>query len=358
MLRKCSVNDFTELAEALLCFHAWYKLGVVKKNDQGKLDRGIIHASIQRMLAMVRFFTPRKKGNGWKLQKFHDMLHLALDMERFGPPSNYDAGPHESGLRIWAKLPAMTSQKRGYNIFVRQVAARIYEFQSLSAAMRDHGIEGVRDKALQKAVDALAGLQGGEIRNKDDGKAKLGGTTFRVYGSAPMGTTDNVEEEEGVCVFQQSERVNKDKRTKSDFVVHPVIENYLRWQPHQQEELSIPPICDGGKRYWEMKTECSLVPLDGGIRVTLRCHPNYKNEGPWYDWVMVNFETNRFFHKENNRRQFNARQTKNNDPELEKEFDPMQHEPQYPDNCVPCKVLAFARSQTGKTMALVHGCQF
>jgi hypothetical protein len=35
-------------------------------------------------LAMVRWFTPRKKGNGWKLQKFHDILHLAMDIERFG----------------------------------------------------------------------------------------------------------------------------------------------------------------------------------------------------------------------------------------------------------------------------------
>jgi hypothetical protein len=30
MLRKYSANDFTELAEALLCFHAWYKMGVLK----------------------------------------------------------------------------------------------------------------------------------------------------------------------------------------------------------------------------------------------------------------------------------------------------------------------------------------
>ena len=74
---------------------------------------GILHASIQRMLAMVRFFMPRTKGNGWRLQKFHDLLHLAEDTKRFGPAPNYDAGPHESGLRTWAKLPALTSQKIG-----------------------------------------------------------------------------------------------------------------------------------------------------------------------------------------------------------------------------------------------------
>ena len=141
MLRPCSMNDFTELAEALLCFHAWYKLGIIRKQPGGKVDRSLIHASVIRMLAMVRFYMPRKKGNGWKIQKFHDILHLALDIERFGPPSNYDAGPGESGLKIWTKLPALTLQKRGYNTFLRQVGSRVFKTQCISKALRSHGVK-------------------------------------------------------------------------------------------------------------------------------------------------------------------------------------------------------------------------
>ena len=117
-------NDFTELAEALLCFHAWYKLGIPCLDSNGRLDTATIHSSIGKMLAMVRWYTPRKKGNGWKLQKFHDILHLALDMERFSPPCNFDAGPHESGLCYWAKLPALTSQRRGYNVNGQKVSRK------------------------------------------------------------------------------------------------------------------------------------------------------------------------------------------------------------------------------------------
>jgi hypothetical protein len=63
MLRKCSSRAFKELAEAPLCFHAWYKLGVNKVTADGKINTGIIRASVARMLSMVRWYTPRKKGN-------------------------------------------------------------------------------------------------------------------------------------------------------------------------------------------------------------------------------------------------------------------------------------------------------
>ena len=45
-------------------------------------------------------------------------------------------------------------------------------------------------------------------------------------------------------------------------------------------------------------------------------------------------------------------------PDLECRHDPMTHEPQHPDNCVPCKLLAFADRGDGTILALVHGCHF
>jgi regulator of replication initiation timing len=86
MLQKCSAIDFTHLAEALLCFHAWYKLGVCDMKEDSKPETSLIRDSVTRMLAMVCWYCPRKKGNGWKLQKFHNILHLAIDVERSEPP--------------------------------------------------------------------------------------------------------------------------------------------------------------------------------------------------------------------------------------------------------------------------------
>jgi hypothetical protein len=89
MVRKWLVADFTDLAftdlaEALLCFHAWYKLGAQTLDNDGKFHRRC-HTSRKT----------RKKGNGRQLRNVHDILHLAVDMERFGPPKNFDTRPHE-----------------------------------------------------------------------------------------------------------------------------------------------------------------------------------------------------------------------------------------------------------------------
>ena len=350
MLRPCSKNDFTELAEALLSFHAWYKLGLIRKQRDGKVDRSLIHASVSRMLAMVRFYTPRKKGNGWKIQKFHDLLHVALDIERFGPPSNFDAGPSESGLKTWAKLPAMTSQKRGYNTFLWQVASRITEGQCITKALREHGVKASVDTALDRAIASLANRE--EMDSSVDRTPVLGGSTYRIYGRR---TDDDTREHP----FRPSEKVHRDKRAKSEFTIHPSIENFLRWQPLEDPSVLAATDATSSVPYWELKTECSMVPEDSSDRLLLRCHPNFQNEGPWYDWVLVNFSTSLFFHKPGLEGEYNARRKKRpKERTLEPKFDPMQHEPQNPDTCVPCKVMAFAKGGDGEIMALVHGCKF
>lgn len=320
MLRPCSKTDFTELAEALLCFHAWYKRAELRLNEGGKVNTEAIQASVQKLLAMVRWYTPRKKGNGWKLQKFHDLLHLAKDIERFGPPANFDAGPHESGLRYWAKLPAQTSQMRGYNTFAIQTAMRVYEFQCIAKALHSNDIMSVRDLALD-------GLERKERAMKqDNGKANVGGTRYRIYRSSPTGTSSN---ETGV--FRQSKAFRK-RTAKGSFVVSPVIEDFLRLRQQAADYLG--PRKVGHDEFWELHTELSAVFPDENNRVTIRCHPNYQNEGPWNDWVMAKFETGSLI------------------------FEESENETQFYQELVPCKVLAIAETSNGDVRLLVHGCSF
>ena len=77
----------------------------------------------------------------------------------------------------------------------------------------------------------------------------------------------------------------------------------------------------------------------GGNPVTIRCHANYKNEGPWYDWVIVNFSI------------------KDDESSFES-IGPEDQNPQYEDGCVPCKVFAVAQAPTGEVRLLVHPCMF
>ena len=352
MTRKCSIHDFLELAEALLCFHAWYKLAMPKIMADGRIDHDSISGSIKKLLAMVRFFTPRKKGNGWNLQKFHDLLHIATDMLRFGPPGNYDAGPHESGLRYWAKLPAVTSQMRGYNTFAKQVGGRTFEFQSMATAMRKHGLIGVRDRA--RVRDSGEGIL--------DEEPRLQGTRYRVYfsrKSGGMGTDkrrgkDNRKDDTGVQAFQPT-KVFQKKNAKTTFSVSPVIENFLRAFQTGPGMLGPKEDSSGGKKeiYWELVTEVSAVLPDEDKRVTIRCHPNYKNDGPWFDWVMVRFSTTDvdFWHK-GDENKFVAAGNNIND------FSAIREPTQFEDDCVPCKVLAAMEDEEGDVKLLVHGCLF
>ena len=44
------------------------------------------------MMDMVKRVLHRNEGNGWDVQKFHEMFHLIHDMTRFGAPMNFDSG--------------------------------------------------------------------------------------------------------------------------------------------------------------------------------------------------------------------------------------------------------------------------
>ena len=341
MLRKCSSSDFIHLAESLLCFHAWYKFGDTYLEDNGKIDSSIIRNSVARMLAMVRWSCPRAKGNGWKLQKYHDLLHLAIDMERFGPPRNFDAGPMESGLRYWAKLPAMTSQTRGYSTFCKQVAMRTFEFQCCSKALRLHGLQSIADP---KAVPPDQ-----KDEDEDDELARASGSTYIIYkDQLPMKKHKGKlpkKKEDAVAALPRTRALTK-KNARGSFDVSPVIVNYL-CSRQKKEELGntiLPCQKDkDGLEYWELRTEASIYLATSEERVVVRCHPNYKNEGAWYDWVIVDFDTG------------------------EIQFEKPESPPFYDKACVPCKVLAVAEHPTQhqdkgnnnkEVLILVHGCDF
>jgi len=48
---------------------------------------------------LIKTYAPCQDKNGWKLQKFHDMLHIVRDIENFGSPNNVDAAPNENNLK-------------------------------------------------------------------------------------------------------------------------------------------------------------------------------------------------------------------------------------------------------------------
>jgi len=86
-----------KLLEKLLAFHAWYKKGhpfcLKTKTDKRKM-----FLAIRTMMGEIKMHAPRQGKNGWRLQKYHDLLHIVRDIENFGSPNNVDTAPNEYNL--------------------------------------------------------------------------------------------------------------------------------------------------------------------------------------------------------------------------------------------------------------------
>ena len=205
--------------------------------------------------------------------------------------------------------------------------------------MRCNGIEG------------CVGKRANDSKVTDESTAPIvGGTKYHIFATPVVGTET---EETGVQNFKQTRAFRK-KSTRSVFAVSPVAEDFLRWQPKEEaDDLFLQK--KGGDAFWELRTEVSVVLPDDIQRTMLRCHPNYRNEGPWFDWVVVNFDRTGVIHHRNTA---SSKRAFTRSGGRMSEFDPIEGTTQYPDGCIPCKVLAVAENPKDPTdvRLLVHGC--
>eukprot|EP00978_Attheya_sp_CCMP212_P000222 scaffold429_cov63-Attheya_sp.AAC.2 len=74
--------------------------------------------------------------DGGSRTKYHDMLHVAEEISRFGSPMNFDCGIWESYLKIVAKRPSHSSQKIAYETFIEQVNLRLVDSAVVRKALR------------------------------------------------------------------------------------------------------------------------------------------------------------------------------------------------------------------------------
>jgi hypothetical protein len=130
-----------------------------------------------------------------------------------------------------------------------------------------------------------------------------------------------------------------------------VVEDYLR-QQHLYKLEEAKKICpqgasSGDSLWFDVFTECHFsveeIPNTRKAKeLKLRCHPNYRNEGPWYDWVIVAYEIDDLDRIDRTHTDIGG------------------IEPFYPEGMVPCKVLGFVRDNTqeGKIKVIVHTCDF
>jgi hypothetical protein len=230
-------------------------------------------------------YIPREEGNGWHIQKFHELLHVPIDVMNFGSPNNFDTGRFENRLIDIGKINSVFCQKWTPKLYTRQLSQRIAEQQCFSKAKRCLGISPTKH----------------DTDDDDDDNSIWSGVS-----SITNDVIDIPSQSPSYCLFIQDDGslAYQWLRQKKENVPHPILAQLHQiMKDHQHYSLF---------GYTEVK-------ILGKI---FRCHPNYRSRGPWYDWAIMRIAPN---HSDTLRHEYNIR---NNIT------------PAFDHGCRPAKVLA------------------
>ena len=123
-----TVKGVVEVFDAMLCFDAWLKQDTFWNNANCVQAMKSAHASIEALLRLCSKSIPAMKDNCWKFPKFHELLHIVDDIERFGAPRNFNAERPEALSINAAKRPGRRAQKRHEGaLYELQSAQRVAE---------------------------------------------------------------------------------------------------------------------------------------------------------------------------------------------------------------------------------------
>ena len=319
---SCDPDGYTNLLEMILSFQAWYKLTSEFPVEEDDIEK--MQDAIRVLLLTLKKRTPNSAN--WKLQKFHDFMHLVPNIRMYGSPSNWDAGPGERLLKDFAKKPARNAQKRSMKEFLKQTNNRLREREIISQAMSsipEENAESLRMRRMKERLSRETKMSNetgddpildDEVQSELVGKMKYILRFVRNYG--PSGRTFWNVNFEWCRLPPPGFAENR--------IIHSSI---LRWLERNVDAIPEWPSDDTDI----VDLHCWTDYIRDGV--SFRAHPNYRRAGPWYDWVMVKYEVD----------------LKDYTEEWCGNFDPY---------FFPSKILSFFQVEGGTgTYAIIHTCE-
>ena len=251
------VEEFRYLFEHLLCFEQWYKQERVHKRD---LRNGKALSSIRVCMKKVVKILDRQEGEGLKITKFHSLLHTVDDMLQFGSTQNFHSGPGESSHKDNVKRHAKRTQGRKAKL-EQQTAVR--QCQSLVLQHARHLVDQAHDLKFPVNDPTI------EETNRD-----VGGTRFVV----------TLEEDENVSGDYVILRKFRWASTHSaDHPRHMPPANALNFLA----ELVASAASEHNFSLHGIDLSCFCEHKRQGHM--FRAHPDYRREGPRYEWVYYQY---------------------------------------------------------------------
>ena len=114
------LTDWSLLIESLLQWEAFLKSEEMLLSDVKKLEK-----KNRFIMYLIRTIANRSSGMGLNVIKFHAIVHLYLEIIRFGVPMNIDTGSNESHHKKTKKCAKLT--QRDMKLFEKQTGIRVVE---------------------------------------------------------------------------------------------------------------------------------------------------------------------------------------------------------------------------------------
>jgi hypothetical protein len=247
---KLPMEQFVYLVETLLSFISFLKYGcdLLVSRPSGSVEYDKALELFLRML--VSTVERAESSNQWFLQKTVEMVHFKQDILSMGPASGFSTETGERGLKAWAKQPSKTAQRRGDEVFSKQVCQRIHE-----AAI----INSIADSLpLEKEGSRTSTGEGDKIETRGAKFVVLFRPSTAIHRVLPSG-----------------------KKHKIQLDFPDVVKEWFakKYSGGLEAITSI-----------QLFTEM-ILPQDNGEKGTLlRAHPNYRSEGPWYDYTLAKYD--------------------------------------------------------------------
>ena len=241
-----SLPEIIHVFEGMLCFDAWTNKETYWKFEHHAASKLTVMDSIRGLLRDCQDHIPLAKNKTWKFPKYHELLHLLDDMERFGAPNGFCAERPESLLIPVAKQPGRRAQKRNQG--------SSYELQAAQRLSYSIMIDTFH-KRIWKPIDPFA--QGGTLTDEL--------STGDHTGNATFGTVTGVSSLQDQVRWDTSTSAYKMNTSKELLMF--LCQTFL------------PPV-----------RICTEFVHNGH---TYRCHPNYQSGGPIFDWMNIQFKNHR-----------------------------------------------------------------
>jgi hypothetical protein len=264
------------------------------------------------MLNNIKLYIPREShdkkldtytedGQGFNIQKFHDMKWVVPFIARFGSPWYFDAGAGESLLKLYAKQPGATIQKTSDRTMGQQLFCRLRDTEALLNYSRRGNVEFILDefKKKKRGSPAPASSTACPRDDPDDISASSDDDVSSPVSSVPstyrlrarLWDVDLVAlTGTGSITFEMFYPRSK----LNELALPPCIQRmvYIHAETHMRQNGISRARATG---FAELKQRYSPPSGSGPVEFFVRSHPSHSLGAaqakmiPWYDWVLVNW---------------------------------------------------------------------